>query len=190
MQSGWALFCNKYTVDSSTLWHLREDYSTSCPLQVIAARHLPKPGRSIASPFVEIELCGHTEEKFKTIVYRKKRWAARVKVSAMGWNEEREREKWSCLVVLPAPGDNGLNPVWKAPAEPLTFSVYEPELTFLRFVVNEEDMFSDPNFLAQATFPVEGLRSGGNQQLSYSKDQSKSSTSIIKIPWTVKIKRS
>uniref|UniRef100_A0A8C4HEX9 Phosphoinositide phospholipase C n=1 Tax=Dicentrarchus labrax TaxID=13489 RepID=A0A8C4HEX9_DICLA len=93
---------------------------------VIAARHLPKPGRSIASPFVEIELCGHTEEKFKTIVYR----------------------------------DNGLNPVWKAPAEPIVFTVYEPELTFLRFVVNEEDMFSDPNFLAQATYPVKGIRSG------------------------------
>ncbi|XP_041794978.1 1-phosphatidylinositol 4,5-bisphosphate phosphodiesterase gamma-2-like [Chelmon rostratus] len=95
-------------------------------VRVIAARHLPKPGRSIASPFVEIELCGHTEEKFKTIVYR----------------------------------DNGLNPVWKAPAEPVVFNVYEPELTFLRFVVNEEDMFSDPNFLAQATFPVKGIRSG------------------------------
>eukprot|EP00064_Thunnus_orientalis_P012911 superscaffoldBa00002037_g12947 len=95
-------------------------------VRVIAARHLPKPGRSIASPFVEIELCGHTEEKFKTIVYR----------------------------------DNGLNPVWKAPAEPVVFTVYEPELTFLRFVVNEEDMFSDPNFLAQATFPVKGIRSG------------------------------
>uniref|UniRef100_A0A3Q2P880 1-phosphatidylinositol 4,5-bisphosphate phosphodiesterase gamma n=1 Tax=Fundulus heteroclitus TaxID=8078 RepID=A0A3Q2P880_FUNHE len=96
-------------------------------IKVIAARHLPKPGRSIASPFVEVELCGHSEEKFKTIVYR----------------------------------DNGLNPVWKAPAEPVEFTVYEPELTFLRFVVNEEDMFSDPNFLAQATFPVKGLRSGG-----------------------------
>uniref|UniRef100_A0A3Q3H050 1-phosphatidylinositol 4,5-bisphosphate phosphodiesterase gamma n=1 Tax=Kryptolebias marmoratus TaxID=37003 RepID=A0A3Q3H050_KRYMA len=95
-------------------------------IKVIAARHLPKLGRSIVSPFVEIELCGHTEEKFKTIVYR----------------------------------DNGLNPVWKAPAEPVEFNVYEPELTYLRFVVNEEDMFSDPNFLAQATFPVKGLRSG------------------------------
>uniref|UniRef100_A0A8C7Y2G0 Phosphoinositide phospholipase C n=1 Tax=Oryzias sinensis TaxID=183150 RepID=A0A8C7Y2G0_9TELE len=95
-------------------------------LKVIAARHLPRPGRSIASPFVEVELCGHTEEKFKTIVYH----------------------------------DNGLNPVWKSPAEPVEFTVYEPELTFLRFVVNEEDMFSDPNFLAQATFPVIGLRSG------------------------------
>lgn len=53
-----------------------------------------------------------------------------------------------------------MNPVWKTPAEPITFRVYEPELTFLRFVVYEEDMFSDPNFLAQATFPVKGIRSG------------------------------
>lgn len=44
----------------------------------------------------------------------------------------------------------------------MIFTVYEPELTFLRFVVNEEDMFSDPNFLAQATFPVKGIRSGQN----------------------------
>ncbi|XP_034031611.1 1-phosphatidylinositol 4,5-bisphosphate phosphodiesterase gamma-2 [Thalassophryne amazonica] len=95
-------------------------------VQVIAARHLPRTGRSISSPFVEVELCGQTEEKFKTVVYR----------------------------------DNGLNPVWKAPAEAIVLTVYKPELTFLRFVVNEEDMFSDPNFLAQATFPVKGIRSG------------------------------
>ncbi|KAM9753206.1 1-phosphatidylinositol 4,5-bisphosphate phosphodiesterase gamma-2 [Menidia menidia] len=95
-------------------------------VKVIAARHLPKPGRSIASPFVEIELCGLSDEKFKTSVCR----------------------------------DNGLNPVWKSQAEMVEFTVHEPEFTFLRFVVNEEDMFSDPNFLAQATFPVKGLRSG------------------------------
>lgn len=97
-------------------------------VRVIAARHLPKPGRSIVSPFVEIELCGFNTEdcKFKTIVRH----------------------------------DNGLNPVWPAPPDPVQFMVYEPELTFLRFVVNEEDMFSDPNFLAQATFPVKGVRSG------------------------------
>lgn len=70
--------------------------------------------------------------------------------------------------VLPAAGDNGLNPVWKAPAEPIVFTVCEPELTFLRFVVNEEDMFSDPNFLAQATFPVKGIRSGANTYTLYS----------------------
>lgn len=60
--------------------------------------------------------------------------------------------------------DNGLNPVWLGPnfqpSEAFTFNVYDPDLTFLRFVVFEEDMFSDPNFLAQATFPVKGVRSG------------------------------
>ncbi|XP_062860342.1 1-phosphatidylinositol 4,5-bisphosphate phosphodiesterase gamma-2 isoform X1 [Trichomycterus rosablanca] len=101
-------------------------------VRVLGARHLPKPGRSIASPFVEIELCGQTDDssKFKTTVCH----------------------------------DNGLNPVWLGPhrqdAETVTFTVYEPELSFLRFVVFEEDMFSDPNFLAQATFPVKGVRSG------------------------------
>lgn len=68
---------------------------------------------------------------------------------------------WTCT----CSGDNGLNPVWKAPPEPVTFLVHEPELTFLRFVVNEEDMFSDPNFLAQATFPVKGIRSGRTHKL-------------------------
>lgn len=46
---------------------------TVCPPKVLAARHLPKPSRSIASPFVEVELCGYTDEKCKTIVYRKRR---------------------------------------------------------------------------------------------------------------------
>nr|XP_055030926.1 1-phosphatidylinositol 4,5-bisphosphate phosphodiesterase gamma-2-like isoform X1 [Misgurnus anguillicaudatus] len=100
-------------------------------IRVIGARHLPKPGRSIVSPFVEIKLCGQRDEStFKTFVCR----------------------------------DNGLNPVWVGPnhqpSEAVTFNVYEPELTFLRFVVFEEDMFSDPNFLAQATFPIKGVRPG------------------------------
>uniref|UniRef100_A0A4W4FEC6 1-phosphatidylinositol 4,5-bisphosphate phosphodiesterase gamma n=1 Tax=Electrophorus electricus TaxID=8005 RepID=A0A4W4FEC6_ELEEL len=101
-------------------------------VRVLGARHLPKTGRSIASPFVEIELCGQTDDcsKFKTTVCH----------------------------------DNGLNPVWLGPhrqdAEIVMFTVYEPELSFLRFVVFEEDMFSDPNFLAQATYPVKGVRSG------------------------------
>ncbi|XP_061628405.1 1-phosphatidylinositol 4,5-bisphosphate phosphodiesterase gamma-2 isoform X2 [Phyllopteryx taeniolatus] len=104
----------------------KKDVNYNIIIRVIAARHLPKLGRSISSPFVEIELCGHTEVKSKTTVYR----------------------------------DNGLNPVWKSTTQPVCLKVYEPELTFLRFVVNEEDMFSDPNFLAQATFPVKGICSG------------------------------
>ncbi|RXM29565.1 1-phosphatidylinositol 4,5-bisphosphate phosphodiesterase gamma-2 [Acipenser ruthenus] len=95
-------------------------------IRVIGARHLPRQGRSIASPFVEVELCGinSEENKFKTLVK----------------------------------SDNGLNPVWPAPPEPVQFMVCEPEMAFLRFVVHEEDMFSDPNFLAHATFPVKGIR--------------------------------
>ncbi|KAK3569788.1 hypothetical protein QTP86_004591 [Hemibagrus guttatus] len=101
-------------------------------VRVLAARHLPKTGRSISNPFVEIELCGQTDDtsKFKTTVCH----------------------------------DNGLNPVWLGPhrqdAETVTFTVYEPKLSFLRFVLFEEDMFSDPNFLAQATYPVMGIRTG------------------------------
>ena len=42
----------------------------------------------------------------------------------------------------------------------MTFEIYEPYLAFLRFVVYEEDMFSDPNFLAHATYPIKGIKSG------------------------------
>uniref|UniRef100_A0A671L5N5 Phosphoinositide phospholipase C n=1 Tax=Sinocyclocheilus anshuiensis TaxID=1608454 RepID=A0A671L5N5_9TELE len=117
--------------DSYDLHQEKRNIRFTVTIRVIGARHLPKPGRSIASPFVEIELCGQTEDnKFKTIVCH----------------------------------DNGLNPIWLGPnyqpSEAFTFSVYEPDLTFLRFVVFEEDMFSDPNFLAQATFPVKAVRSG------------------------------
>ncbi|TRY87126.1 hypothetical protein DNTS_008186 [Danionella cerebrum] len=117
----------------------RKSIKYNISIKVIAARHLPKPGRSIASPFVEIELCGQTDEnKFKTTVCH----------------------------------DNGFNPVWigpnNPPSEAFTFSVYEPDLSFLRFVVFEEDMFSDPNFLAQATFPVKGVRSGYRSEELYS----------------------
>lgn len=56
--------------------------------------------------------------------------------------------------------DNGLSPVWAPTQEKVTFEIYDPNLAFLRFVVYEEDMFSDPNFLAHATFPIKGIKSG------------------------------
>ncbi|NXS55852.1 PLCG2 phosphodiesterase, partial [Brachypteracias leptosomus] len=39
-------------------------------VRVLGARHLPKPGRSIACPFVEVEICGseYDNNKFKTSV--------------------------------------------------------------------------------------------------------------------------
>lgn len=97
-------------------------------VKVLGARHLPKLGRSIACPFVEVEICGaeYDSNKFKTTVVN----------------------------------DNGLSPVWAPTQEKVTFEIYDPNLAFLRFVVYEEDMFSDPNFLAHATYPIKGIKSG------------------------------
>lgn len=97
-------------------------------IKVIGARHLPKPGRGIACPFVELEVCGgeYDNNKFRTSVVN----------------------------------DNGLNPVWTSVQQQAMFEIREPNLAFLRFAVYEEDMFSDPNFLAQNTFPIRGLKTG------------------------------
>ncbi|KAJ3598848.1 hypothetical protein NHX12_032812 [Muraenolepis orangiensis] len=95
-------------------------------LQVLGARHLPKTGRSIVCPFVEVEICGadYDSSKSKTDVV----------------------------------ADNGLNPAWLQ--TPFVFDVRNPSFCFLRFTVYDEDMFSDPNFLAHATYPVRTLRTG------------------------------
>ena len=53
--------------------------------------------------------------------------------------------------------DNGLNPVWNETCE---FDVINPDVALLRFVVQDEDMFGDPNFLGQANFPVRHMRQG------------------------------
>lgn len=55
-------------------------------------------------------------------------------------------------------GDNGLNPLWKN--ETAVFDIICPDLALIRFVVQDEDVFGDPNFLGQATFPVTCLRKG------------------------------
>ncbi|TSK38446.1 1-phosphatidylinositol 4,5-bisphosphate phosphodiesterase gamma-2 [Bagarius yarrelli] len=130
--TGYALQPELMRADNYDPYQEKNTVKFTLSVRVLAARHLPKIGRSISNPFVEIELCGQTDDtsKFKTTVCN----------------------------------DNGLNPVWLGPhrqdAETVTFTVYEPKLSFLRFVVFEEDMFSDPNFLAQATYPVMGIRSG------------------------------
>ncbi|XP_040837400.1 1-phosphatidylinositol 4,5-bisphosphate phosphodiesterase gamma-1 isoform X3 [Ochotona curzoniae] len=95
-------------------------------IEVLGARHLPKNGRGIVCPFVEIEVAGAEYDSTK--------------------------QKTEFVV------DNGLNPMW--PSKPFHFQISNPEFAFLRFVVYEEDMFSDQNFLAQATFPVKGLKTG------------------------------
>uniref|UniRef100_A0A3B4H5A8 1-phosphatidylinositol 4,5-bisphosphate phosphodiesterase gamma n=1 Tax=Pundamilia nyererei TaxID=303518 RepID=A0A3B4H5A8_9CICH len=95
-------------------------------LQVLGARHLPKNGRSIVCPFVELEICGADYDSYK------------------------------CKTDVVA--DNGLNPVWVQ--KQFVFDIHNPTFAFLRFTVYEEDMFSDPNFLAQATYPVRLLKTG------------------------------
>ncbi|XP_028169476.1 1-phosphatidylinositol 4,5-bisphosphate phosphodiesterase gamma-1 [Ostrinia furnacalis] len=53
--------------------------------------------------------------------------------------------------------DNGLNPIWNERCE---FELHCPELALIRFSVQDEDMFGEPNFIGQATLPVRCLRAG------------------------------
>ena len=53
--------------------------------------------------------------------------------------------------------DNGFNPVWNEGCE---FEVFNPDLALIRFVAQDEDVFGDPNFIGQATFPVSSLKPG------------------------------
>ncbi|XP_076023300.1 1-phosphatidylinositol 4,5-bisphosphate phosphodiesterase gamma-1 isoform X2 [Genypterus blacodes] len=95
-------------------------------IEVLGARHLPKHGRGIVCPLIEIEVCGAEYDSAK---------------------QKTDSE-----------ADNGLNPTW--PRKPFQFTVCNSAFAFLRFVVYEIDMFSDQNFLAQATFPIHSLKTG------------------------------
>lgn len=95
-------------------------------IEVLGARHLPKHGRGIVCPLIEIEVCGAEYDSAK---------------------QKTDSE-----------ADNGLNPTW--PRKPFQFTVGNSAFAFLRFVVYEIDMFNDQNFLAQATFPIQGLKTG------------------------------
>lgn len=53
--------------------------------------------------------------------------------------------------------DNGINPIWNEICE---FTVYNPDLALIRFTVQDEDMFGDPNFIGQATYPFKCIRTG------------------------------
>nr|XP_039264802.1 1-phosphatidylinositol 4,5-bisphosphate phosphodiesterase gamma-1-like [Styela clava] len=94
-------------------------------LQIIGARHLPKSGRGLACPFVEIEIigCDFDNQKVKT----------------------------------PKKDDNGLNPIFK---ESYEFTILNPPLAFMKFTVYDQDMFGEPNFLAQSTVPVPCIKPG------------------------------
>ncbi|XP_033208477.1 1-phosphatidylinositol 4,5-bisphosphate phosphodiesterase gamma-1 isoform X2 [Belonocnema kinseyi] len=53
--------------------------------------------------------------------------------------------------------DNGFNPIWNESCE---FEVANAHFALLRFVVQDEDMFGDSNFIGQATYSVKCLRTG------------------------------
>ncbi|XP_051953316.1 1-phosphatidylinositol 4,5-bisphosphate phosphodiesterase gamma-2 [Xyrauchen texanus] len=102
-------------------------------IRVIAARHLPNL-EHIVSPFVQVELWPYT--------------------NSIGQAEDYSFKTTVCKC-------NGMHPVWLGPNNPPKyFEVSEPDLSFLRFVVSEEDIFSDAMLIAQATFPFRAIRSG------------------------------
>lgn len=47
--------------------------------------------------------------------------------------------------------ENGFNPAWDETCE---FTIIDPALAFISFVVDDLDMFSDVNFIGQGTYPV------------------------------------
>lgn len=105
---------------------LRGLESVTLQIEVLGARHLPKHGRGIVCPLIELEVCGAEYDSAK---------------------QKTDSE-----------ADNGLNPTW--PRKPFQFTVCNSAFAFLRFVVYEIDMFSDQNFLAQASFPINSLKTG------------------------------
>ena len=59
--------------------------------------------------------------------------------------------------VCATPEENGFNPVWNEGCE---FELLNPDLALLRFCVQDEDVFGDPNFIGQATYPIPCLKTG------------------------------
>ncbi|XP_038050378.1 1-phosphatidylinositol 4,5-bisphosphate phosphodiesterase gamma-1-like isoform X2 [Patiria miniata] len=95
-------------------------------ITILAARHLEKTGRSIASPFVEVEIIGV---------------------------ERDSTQKYKTQTIA----DNGFNPIFNERCE---FDVVNKDLAFIRFVLQDEDVFGDPNFLGHRTLPLRAIRTG------------------------------
>ncbi|OWA51214.1 1-phosphatidylinositol 4,5-bisphosphate phosphodiesterase gamma-1 [Hypsibius exemplaris] len=98
---------------------------------IIAGRNIVRTrGRGIASPFVEVELTGASYDSNK---------------------DQKAR--------TPTAQDNGLNPRWHD-SSTFVFGIKNPDLALIRFVVQDVDVWGDPSFLGQATFPIRCLRTG------------------------------
>ncbi|XP_073671788.1 1-phosphatidylinositol 4,5-bisphosphate phosphodiesterase gamma-2 [Paramisgurnus dabryanus] len=101
-------------------------------IKVIAARHLPT-----GMPFVNVELWPYVNSRSHQI------------------------DDYSFKTSLGKVEQTNVNPVWLGPKNPpRCFKVDEPDLAFLRFEILKESTFSEGVPLAQATFPVRGIRSG------------------------------
>jgi len=114
-------------------------------VKLIGARHLSKSGRGVVSPFVEVELYGH--EFTSDRLYRKTKTIRKFQscVSNISFRV------YSFHDLVCNTEDNGLNPIW---SENFEFEVPSPDTSMIRFVVQDEDMFGDPNFIGQASYPV------------------------------------
>ena len=44
--------------------------------------------------------------------------------------------------------------------ESAVFDIINPDMAIIHFAVLDSDVFGDPNFLGQASYPVKSLRSG------------------------------
>ncbi|KAH8414921.1 hypothetical protein KR215_010812 [Drosophila sulfurigaster] len=53
--------------------------------------------------------------------------------------------------------ENGFNPIWN---ESFEFTVHNPQFALLRFEVQDEDMFAETHFNAQACYPLSCIRQG------------------------------
>ena len=53
--------------------------------------------------------------------------------------------------------ENGFNPVWNEGCE---FELLNPDLGLLRFCVQDEDVFGDPNFIGQCVIPMNCIKTG------------------------------
>lgn len=64
------------------------------------------------------------------------------------FSQQSENTKYISNLLHP---ENGHNPIWNETCE---FLVKNPHFAMLRFEVQDEDMFGEPNFIAQAVYPV------------------------------------
>lgn len=108
-------------------------------IRVIGARHLCASKKGTVSPFVEVEIVGAEFDAGVKLTTDK---------IGKSYHALNINNSFIFFFVL---ADNGFNPIWNEMCE---FEVYNPHFALLRFVVQDEDVFGDPNFICQATYPV------------------------------------